>query len=663
MTICSLASEAVSGLSSGAGGSLINTLGNVLGVLGAADIGIQIGTGGQAGLGDLPGMFNVPGIECVDPDTGEVTLVSPAQWYGNGMSCAGLRNPDSDRLKREQEDFEQRMRNREAIRRLPFPIPSQQIVPLPTGMQSEIVEHLQQLSTPSGGGGILFDYDGVLKQSCIATITRQWSSVSPGGNFRVENRYDPVRNPSAFPTYSVTRGSSLQTRRPPESNYSGIFSQFALSFFLGNSTRALFYAGITVWTADRSGLDIFGRPFGAFEARIDSADTSFSFIPSGGGGGTGGGEGAPSSIPPLIIPPRNPDPRDPCNDGRRRRQPMACGQCKLTPQLIKQIQEIHKVLGAPKLVSGYRYNPEKELEGWGKQLYKADGSQNAQGVKPSTILDVISATATAPYYRLGLQRFPAEVPETLINKNTGVTAIASQIKTKKLQDLSSFLEWTFLAIEEVLGEWPIKFEITDDNKTKKVDVWNIAEALGEIFGMQIKVVEDSDQGVQWGVRAATEASKSGNAALKVLHLLQELVDFSGGIKSQGTITVDCTFTPDPTVGMTTEEMLKPSKQTLIVTNIQDGRSLLGLLLNINYWSQIAGRANFQTLKNNPQTGKMQLPGDLIKEAKKEKKIFNKSFDEWKKKRQQPNTNIPNSEKPRGLTIPDIKVIEMPDKKL
>jgi hypothetical protein len=227
-----------------------------------------------------------------------------------------------------------------------------------------------------------------------------------------------------------------------------------------------------------------------------------------------------------------------------------------------------------------------------------------------------------------------------------------------LQDLSSFVEWTFLSIEEILGEWPVKFEVTDDGKTKNVDLWNISEALAELFGMQVKVVEDADQSVQWGVRAATEASKSGNAAVKALHLLTELVDFCGGIKSQGTITVDCTFTPDPTIGQTTEEMLKPSKQTLFVTNIQDGRSLLGLLLNINYWAQISGRANFQTLKNNPQTGNALLPGDVIREEKKRNRGFNKKFDEWKRKRQQPQTAIPNDSRPRGATIPDIKVIEV-----
>lgn len=337
---------------------------------------------------------------------------------------------------------------------------------------------------------------------------------------------------------------------------------------------------------------------------------------------------------------------------------MPCSQCKLTPEIIKQIREVHQSVGFQKLMKPF--NPTEQIDYWGKALYMANGSVNSlKPPVPKDLIDIITMVSTAIYYRLGLQKFPADVPESLVNKNSGLAGAIP--KMKKLQDLSSFLEWSFLAIEEVLGEWPVKFEVTDDGKKTDVPLWNISEALAELYGMQVKVVEDADMGVQWGVRAATEASKSGNAAVKSLHLLNEISDFLGAIKSQGTVTVDCTFTPNPSVGQTTEEMLAPSKQTLFVTDIQDGRSLLGLLLNINYWSQISGRANFQTLKNDPQTGQPLLPGDVIKQEKKKNKQFDKKFDEWRRKRQQPTVNIPNDQKPKGSTTPDIKIIEIPEK--
>lgn len=339
---------------------------------------------------------------------------------------------------------------------------------------------------------------------------------------------------------------------------------------------------------------------------------------------------------------------------------MPCSQCRLTPDIIKQIQELHKATGAAKLARGFRYNPEKKIEEWGRQLYQNPTVPSQ--LNSYDLIDFISSVQAPSYFRTGLQRFPANLPESLINKSQLPDEIALIQKMKSIPDLASFIEWVFKIFEEMIGQFPIKYEVTDDGKTNKVDIWNVAEALAEIYGMQVKVVEDADQAVQWGVRGATEASKSGNAAVKSLHLLNEITDFLGAIKSQGVKVVDCTFTPDPTVGMTTEEMLKPSKQTLMVTDIQDGRSILGLLLNINYWSQVSGRSVFHSLKNNPTTGQMQLPGDIIKEEKKKNRGFNKKFDEWKNKRQQPPANIPNDQKPRGMTIPDIKVIQLPENK-
>ena len=642
--ICDLAAKAAQGLSAGNGAAIVNSVANVLGVLGAADIGIQLGTGGQAGLLDLPGLANTAGIECTDPDTGEVTYVTPLQWYGNGMSCSGLKNPDQERIKKELETFQKKQEINSKLRSLQgmnATIPTDTL-PTDTNELEKIAKEIEKLGK-SKNSGMTFDYPGMLSALVFSIDHFRLGGMDETTKVNYSYQKPVNKGEKLIRVEESVRGRSGKDFGAPTYGYSSWTQVAGSSFKKGQS------GGVEGWNAIYLEASAFW-----FNVDKNSANYSFvpSFTPSPGayivteiGGGTN-------------IRPR--DPTTPCDNGGKPSQPMPCSQCKLTPEIIKMIRETYGAVGAQRLMSGVPFNPEKEVENWGRTLYQSAGGA---GVKCSTLIDIATATAAAPYYRMGLQRFPALVPKSLVNKSPLPNMANDIANLRNVTDLASFLEWFFLAFEEILGEWPIKFEVTDDGKSKPVDLWNISEALAEIYGMNVKIVEDSDQGVQWGVRAATEASKSGNAAVKALHLLTEIADFLGAIKSQGTLEIDCTFTPNPSVGQTTEEMLSPSKQTLFVTNIQDGRSVLGLLLNINYWSQIAGRANFQTLKTNPATGQMQLPGDVIKQAKKDKKIFGKKFDEWRKKRQQPNTAIPNDQKPKGVGIPDIKVIEVPDNKL
>lgn len=656
MSICDLASRATQGLTSGTGGSIVGSVANVLSVLGTADIGIQLGTGGQAGLFDLPGLLNQAGIECANPDTGEVTLVSPAQWYGNGMSCDGLRNPDSDRIRKELEDFERREQLRNNIK--------QQTGINVNGHSQEILKEIDKIGSNiaggfgNNGGGLQFDYDGILKSTLFTFSYDSIVSINSGIPHHFKQIYSSPELPQ--PDRIISQGQRTMANSVQSSTvvdyFEGIIIVTGVSGFIGFG----FVNGVADALTTRSVSIEENKPhrgtltggWTKSSIRVRSGKKEIIF--------------EPSNVPPPgayiitnIGPPQQRDPTDPCNDGKRKKDPMPCSQCKLTPDLIKKIYELHAATGTARLISGQLYNPEGQIQGWGRQLYGASGMAGG-GVRCSTLLDYISATATPEYYRLGLQRLPAFVPESLVNKSDLPSEVAA-LKTKVLADVTSFLEWMILTLEELIGQFPIPFEVTDEGKTNKVKVWNIAEALGELYGMQVKIVEDADQGVQWGVRAATEASKSGNAAVKTLHLLNEISDFLGAIKSQGLKEIDCTFTPDGLNLQTTEEMLKPSKQTLMVTNIEDGRSLLGLLLNINYWSQVAGRANFQTLKNNPATGQPLMPGDVIKEEKKNNRGFNKKFDEWRRKRQQPSAEIPNDQRPRGHTIPDIKVIEVPNR--
>ena len=219
---------------------------------------------------------------------------------------------------------------------------------------------------------------------------------------------------------------------------------------------------------------------------------------------------------------------------------IAGGMQREINSLKKLVQEIHKAVAASKFTTPYTIAPEQLIESAGKKIY-ANNFGRAGPTQVNNLIEATTALIASEYYRLCLQRFPAKVPDSLIpNPNALAEAIDRDVIS--ISDMAGFQEWQFKQWNAWSGKWPIEFDITDDGKTKRHKLWNIEHAIAELYSQNLKIVEDADQGVQWGVRSTTEASKAGNAALKALHILQELVKLTGAITGQETIKVKVDFT-------------------------------------------------------------------------------------------------------------------------
>ena len=675
MGICQQIAEASSGFFQS---PIVQGLGQVLGALGAADIAIRIGSGGQVGLTDLPELANTAGIPCYSPELGDTIYVTPSQWYGNGMSCDGLRDVNRERIQQQIQEYQDRMDARNRIQRRGFD---------PPPMNSENLRELERLlpnlpdSGFSGGNGVEFLESGTLDISSrrgVAGFNRFASYGFAGDTNRFGSQGEPeLRKIKIYAGMKIRRFGSDFTNtinyfdEIERTNFSNTESRATHYFYLVSATGAIISAALfgisyssfstTARPSSRFSYQSLGH-FGSSHTKAEKFDFTPDSPPTSISNG-GGGQNIPINPPPPPTPPKE----TPCMGG------CSCGQManqnqRQNSQIEKMIKEIHKALGADRFASGnYSFSPEQVIETQGKTIYRQNPGRGGS-VRVSNILEAVTAAISAHYHRSGLHRFPAKVPDSLIpNSNDTVEALDRDEIT--LYDAMAWQKWWFEQWEAVTGEYPLKYEITDDGKTKPVRLWNQSEVLAEMFGMMCKIQEDADLGVQWGVRAATEASKSGNAALKNLHLLQEYVKWSGCLTSNGAtdfIKVTSTFSPDPDADPSkAEEMLKPSKQDLQVTNIVDGRSLLSILMNINYWAQISGRANFGDMGGaNPlvQTPgqNMNMPGDGIKEMRKKERAQNKIWDKWKQQQEAPST-IPQAQQPPG-GIPTSKIIEIEQKK-
>lgn len=645
---CDLVRQAQTGLQSGVGGRLISALG----ALAAADTALRIPTGGQVGVPDLPGLLNTQGIECYSPELGDSIWVTPLQWYANGMSCDGLRDPDREAIQKHLEELEKKRKQiikQQSSYRIPIDLPDEFPGELPTFKDDN------QTVTFEKAGKL--EIDSERKTSYLF-----WSSwQTPAYPVPIPATHESVKE-----NFDIRPGDRLQRItnidqgiRVPGFTADGITVP-SLGFFVFTSSWILRRTWERPAERERRYSQFFryseslDRPwyFGDFkviaDVGLDFTEVQYKFTPE---------EPRPS---PRIgwkwEHKEEQDYEETCD--------MGCS-CKDISRLVRQqqqtdqslrrlIEEIHRATAAGFFRTAQQFSPEQRIEQLGKQIYAQSPGRGGK-VPVSNLLDATAALIAAEYHRLGLHKFPANVPKNLIpDPNAALEAIDRDFVD--LNTLADYLEWNTKIDDERLGQWPIEYEVTDDGQKKKVYLWNLAEALGDIYGALIKVVEDSDIGVQWGIRSSVEASKAGNAALKALHLLKEFTKFSGALTQEDIIKVQSTFTPDPLQAQTAEDMLKPSTQDITVTNVVDKRSLLGLLLNISYWVQISGRSVYGDLSNNSATRQPNMPGDGIREMRRRSRISNKRWDDWRRKRQQ-RRNISTSDQPfGGEHPPDIKDI-------
>ena len=194
--------------------------------------------------------------------------------------------------------------------------------------------------------------------------------------------------------------------------------------------------------------------------------------------------------PPGPPPPIQLDPEPNNRERSKGKNNMCCNECaeanEKTDRLLRDIKEIKKALGTG-------------------QLDKALNA--AVGIGDGSVTGIVNLIAK----RLGTNRYPIEVPESLL---TGVGD-----KVQKVESITDFTYWLTHQLDALIGEFPIDIEIkdidplTEGDQKKKVQLPNLAETVAELYGLALKssVNQEVDQAML--LRLATEviAVKNGVA--------------------------------------------------------------------------------------------------------------------------------------------------------
>lgn len=262
----------------------------------------------------------------------------------------------------------------------------------------------------------------------------------------------------------------------------------------------------------------------------------------------------------------------------------------------------------------YPISPEAMIAKIGSAMYGGTSGRSGYSFVPPDLVTAIAALNAPTYMRLGLHRFPAKVPKSMLDDGKAVEL------PEVIEEYGQWFEWFIKQFDALMGEWPIDIQIKDKNGSKPLKFENLAECLSELTGLIVQTAVDADTGVNMGSHAVVEASKAGNAAIIAQRNADILISFFG-IRTDGDIIeVKSTITPgkldeanNSQDGHGIAEFLQPSIQYLQVRKETDPFDFQAVMQRILQNSEMARQAVYHEV--NPDKGKNGMTGDYIRRQK------------------------------------------------
>jgi hypothetical protein len=270
---------------------------------------------------------------------------------------------------------------------------------------------------------------------------------------------------------------------------------------------------------------------------------------------------------------------------------------------------------------------------WGLEAEKED-------VEPAEIrdvIDVVGAITSLNYFRLGLQEFPLDVPENLTDIPEG-----NEPETLvKIPYQSKFDEWQFKQMDALLGQFPIKIRIEDNDLIKtgdqplEIKLPNLAETVAELVGKTLTNEALINLLVNMNLRILNEtgsAKLQGFKTSKAIEVLTAYFGYEDGKKKEKIRFLYNPLYQVPSEGTANfSEFLKETEIEVIVDELLEKQTLEQKIDNLLYSAAIvrSSMADGVSPNNDRKWGEyVKLFKDLVKsEADKEKKN-NDEFDEF-----------------------------------
>ncbi|MEG5048657.1 hypothetical protein [Microcoleus sp. B4-C1] len=124
------------------------------------------------------------------------------------------------------------------------------------------------------------------------------------------------------------------------------------------------------------------------------------------------------------------------------------------------------------------------------------------------------------YKKLGLARFPGQLPATIIQEVPNEGEEPAEPPQEPIPDLVSLLDWQFRRDDERWGQWEVQINVKDSDVTKEGDQGkqvkfpNLAESIAEIEGQMLSLTTNIDALIAITTKNLVESGLSRQEAIK-----------------------------------------------------------------------------------------------------------------------------------------------------
>ena len=159
------------------------------------------------------------------------------------------------------------------------------------------------------------------------------------------------------------------------------------------------------------------------------------------------------------------------------------------------------------------------------------------------------------YDRLGLEKFPVQVPQSLIvntptgDQATGTVAATDLPNDLTIESMTDLMSWFVANWEDNMGGWGKEIFVQDSNLTEEGDqstsiiLPSMSEAIAELVQLTIQNYVNSEALLQVSSRALLEAGQAKIEAIKGQRLGEAIAEYLGFEQQEKEIDIALSFNP------------------------------------------------------------------------------------------------------------------------
>ena len=241
------------------------------------------------------------------------------------------------------------------------------------------------------------------------------------------------------------------------------------------------------------------------------------------------------------------------------------------------------------------------------------GLDVTQGAQANAKLDRIERT-------IGVAEFPASVPASAITSN-GVNPPQTT-----LENIPQFLKWQYERFDEATGQFSIPINVTGvDGATKNIEIPNIAEGIGEMYGIQLQNAVNIGQLLNITTRGLIEAGQIKQQTLKTHFNTQATMDYLGFGYKEKNLQMPLLYKPGEGDLLT---LLTEHQQEVKVVELSEKHNLKKIFERLLRAAAIIEAVFFRKIdtKGTPDDVKKRVSDNIKKSSDLNKKINKKQPD-------------------------------------